>query len=207
MYIITCHIPNRVPRVNLSQALIPLHESLRIESWFTILRRLLDLTVFSTNSLSRSLTFFFISRANLTSLNHFTSTTEVTRKSTPSPTMFPTLIASVALLSGTAFAVTGQRGDAAITTHNLLGASYQAVLPESNTTGIRGQITGTSNSNGTGVEFNINFYGFPNEASNGPFGMLLLLFSNTSLTLRPSLPYPLGTCAIRRKLHWHSWSP
>lgn len=121
--------------------------------------------------------------------------------------MFSTLIASVALLSGTAFAVTGQRGDAAITTDNLGGASYQAVLPDSNTTSIRGQITGTSNSNGTGVEFNINFYGFPDEAANGPFGMLLFLFTGASLTLLPSLPYSRGTSPVRRKLHWRPCSP
>ena len=86
--------------------------------------------------------------------------------------MFSSLIASVALLSSAALATkitTGALGNATITTDNLEGASYQAVLPELNTTNIRGQITGTSNSNGTGVHFNINFYGFPDEDTNGPF--------------------------------------
>jgi hypothetical protein len=63
---------------------------------------------------------------------------------------------------------TGQLGDAAVVSNNPRGVSYQAILPEKNTTSIRGQITGTSNSDGTGVNWNINFYGFPGPAL-GPF--------------------------------------
>ncbi|MCJ1226028.1 hypothetical protein MMC12_002677 [Toensbergia leucococca] len=63
---------------------------------------------------------------------------------------------------------TGKLGNAAITESNPSGVTYQAILPNSNTTTIRGYIAGTSNSNGTGVVFNVNFYGFPSE-SLGPF--------------------------------------
>ena len=63
---------------------------------------------------------------------------------------------------------TGKLGDAQISTNNPIGVTYQAILPDSNTTGIRGYIAGTTNSNGTGINFNINFYGFPDQ-SLGPF--------------------------------------
>ena len=63
---------------------------------------------------------------------------------------------------------TGKLGDAKITTNNPPGVTYTAVLPNSNTTGIRGYIAATSNANGTGVSFNVNLYGFP-SASLGPF--------------------------------------
>ncbi|KKY28637.1 putative superoxide dismutase [Phaeomoniella chlamydospora] len=83
--------------------------------------------------------------------------------------MLYSFVTAVALFSGAALAATGELGDAAITTDNVAGASYQAVLPNKNTTTIRGQITGTSNTNGTGVEFNINFYGLPDQSQGGPF--------------------------------------
>ena len=90
----------------------------------------------------------------------------------------------VAALSGLAFVnnvqasistplvkrTTGKLGDAAITQNNPSNVVYQAILPNSNTTDIRGYIAGTSNANGTGIQFNINFYGFP-DASLGPFCM------------------------------------
>ncbi len=60
---------------------------------------------------------------------------------------------------------TGWLGPAAITENNPAGVSYRAILP--NGTSVQGYIQGTSNSNETGVEFNINFYQFP--ASEGPF--------------------------------------
>ena len=87
----------------------------------------------------------------------------------PHAAMLYSFVTAVALFSGAALAATGELGDAAITTDNVAGASYQAVLPNKNTTTIRGQITGTSNTNGTGVEFNINFYGLPDQSQGGPF--------------------------------------
>ncbi|MCJ1372307.1 hypothetical protein MMC20_003530 [Loxospora ochrophaea] len=63
---------------------------------------------------------------------------------------------------------TGKLGNAAITEDNPAGVTYSAVLPNSNTTSIRGYVAGTSNANGTGINFNINLYGFPSE-SLGPF--------------------------------------
>lgn len=72
--------------------------------------------------------------------------------------------------------VTGQLGDAAITQNNPIGVTYTATLPDSPTSGIRGFISGTSGANGTGVQFNVNFFGFP-DASLGPFS---------------TLPHPLG---------------
>jgi hypothetical protein len=75
---------------------------------------------------------------------------------------------------------TGQLGDALVTTNNPVGVSYQAILPESTKSNIRGQITGTTGANGTGVVWDVNFYGFP-DPSIGPFRML-------SFTIYPSLP-------------------
>lgn len=60
--------------------------------------------------------------------------------------------------------VTGQLGDAPVTTNNPAGVTYQAILPNVNTTGIRGSIAGTSGPGGQGVQYNVNFYGFPSQA-------------------------------------------
>ncbi|KAL9105274.1 MAG: hypothetical protein Q9227_009533 [Pyrenula ochraceoflavens] len=57
---------------------------------------------------------------------------------------------------------------AAVTTNNPVGATYEATLLDKSSTDIRGTVVGTSNSNGTGVMFNVNLYGFP-DASLGPF--------------------------------------
>ncbi|KAL8944075.1 MAG: hypothetical protein Q9216_000666 [Gyalolechia sp. 2 TL-2023] len=63
---------------------------------------------------------------------------------------------------------TGQLGDAAVVQGNPVGVTYTAVLPDSPTTDIRGSIAGTTNANGTGVNFNINLSGLP-DPSLGPF--------------------------------------
>lgn len=64
--------------------------------------------------------------------------------------------------------VTGKLGNAAITTNNPLGVSYTATLPDSPTTGVRGFVKATTNSNGTGVAIQVSLSGFP-DASLGPF--------------------------------------
>lgn len=64
--------------------------------------------------------------------------------------------------------VTGQLGDAAIVEGNPAGVSYVATLPDRATTNIRGSVVGTSNSNGTGVNFQVSLSGLP-DASLGPF--------------------------------------
>lgn len=64
--------------------------------------------------------------------------------------------------------ITGKLGNALITNNNPLGVSYTATLPDSPTTGVRGSITATSNSNGTGVAFRVSLFGFP-DPSLGPF--------------------------------------
>ena len=88
---------------------------------------------------------------------------------------------ALATLSGLALAsaqlvpipgVTGKLGDAEITTNNPAGVTYTAVLPNRNTTGVRGYVSATSNANGTGVVFNVNLFGFP-DASLGPFSKSL----------------------------------
>jgi hypothetical protein len=61
---------------------------------------------------------------------------------------------------------TGKLGNAAITENNPSQVAYIATFPTSS--GIQGQIEGVSNTNGTGVNFNINFFNFP-DASEGPF--------------------------------------
>ncbi|KAI9887876.1 MAG: hypothetical protein M1823_000264 [Watsoniomyces obsoletus] len=57
--------------------------------------------------------------------------------------------------------VTGQLGDAAIVRDNPVGVTYQATLPETNRSSIRGFISGTALANGTGVRFTLDFRGFP----------------------------------------------
>lgn len=86
-----------------------------------------------------------------------------------------TLVSSLALASaappidGTPVpGTTGKLGDAQVVTGNPAGVTYTAVLPNSPSTGIRGYISGTTAPGGTGVTFNVNFYGFPSAAL-GPF--------------------------------------
>lgn len=64
--------------------------------------------------------------------------------------------------------VTGQLGDATIVDDNLAGVTYTAFLPNSTTSDLRGFVAGTSNANGTGVNFAISVSGFP-DPSLGPF--------------------------------------
>ncbi len=68
----------------------------------------------------------------------------------------------------------GPGGNASIQS-GLPTASYQAILPATNfdnATGstITGSIKGTTNANGTGVTFSVNFASFPSVAAYGPFG-------------------------------------
>ncbi|KAI9810639.1 MAG: hypothetical protein M1826_003493 [Phylliscum demangeonii] len=64
--------------------------------------------------------------------------------------------------------VTGALGNAAIVKDNPIGVRYTATLPNSNTTTIRGSISATASGNGTGVQFTVDFSGFPDQ-SLGPF--------------------------------------
>ena len=59
---------------------------------------------------------------------------------------------------------TGKLGNASITT-NPVNVAYVATLPTG--TSVQGMIEGVSNTNGTGVQFNVNFYQFPD--GQGPF--------------------------------------
>ncbi|KAG8533390.1 uncharacterized protein KY384_002173 [Bacidia gigantensis] len=72
--------------------------------------------------------------------------------------------------------VTGQLGDAAVTTGNPSGVTYIATLPNKATTNIRGYVSASSNADGTGVFFNVNLFGFPSE-SLGPFRISILMTS------------------------------
>ena len=64
---------------------------------------------------------------------------------------------------------TGKMGNAAITENNPTMVAYMASLPSG--TGVQGTIEGVSNANGTGVEWNVNFFQFPG-ASKAPFRKL-----------------------------------
>ncbi|DAA72746.1 TPA_exp: Cell surface Cu-only superoxide dismutase [Trichophyton benhamiae CBS 112371] len=57
--------------------------------------------------------------------------------------------------------------DAPETVNNPLGIVYQAKLPETSRTGIRGTINATAHSSGRGVVFNLDLWGFDN--TEGPF--------------------------------------
>ena len=81
-----------------------------------------------------------------------------------------------AVTAGLAFAADPVPGTpAVVVTNNPKGVTYQAVLPNKNTTTVRGYVAGTSNANGTGVIFNINLYGFP-DSRFGPFSRLFPSF-------------------------------
>lgn len=57
--------------------------------------------------------------------------------------------------------------NATVITTNTAGVSYEAILPNSATTNIRGSVVAQSGANDTGVLFQVNFDGFPSEG--GPF--------------------------------------
>ena len=63
---------------------------------------------------------------------------------------------------------------ALITENNPTGVTFQAILQVGKP--VQGQITGVSNENGTGVNFNVNFFSFP-DVSLGPFSKSPLLRS------------------------------
>lgn len=98
-----------------------------------------------------------------------------------SSTLIAAFAAGLALAADPVPGTTGELGPAAIVESNPRGVTYQAILPNKNSTGVRGYIAGTSNTNGTGVEFNINFYGFENFNTLGPFSKLLCLLSKLSM--------------------------
>ncbi|KAL8871597.1 MAG: hypothetical protein Q9198_007381 [Flavoplaca austrocitrina] len=65
-------------------------------------------------------------------------------------------------------------GPAPIVEGNPIGTTYSATLPESEKSGIRGFVAGSSSADGQGVVFRIELSGFP-DASLGPFCKLLTL--------------------------------
>ncbi|MCJ1364634.1 hypothetical protein MMC16_003748 [Acarospora aff. strigata] len=83
------------------------------------------------------------------------------------------VIGTQALINGTINGpivpgTTGKLGNASVVTTNPVGVTYTAILPDTPKSSIRGYVAGTTNANGTGVNFNINIYGLP-DASLGPF--------------------------------------
>lgn len=104
-----------------------------------------------------------------------------------SSTLIAAFAVGLALATDPVPGTTGELGPAAIVESNPKGVTYQAILPNKNTTGVRGYIAGTSKTNGTGVVFNINFYGFPDFETLGPFSELPRLSHRSCQRLRPSL--------------------
>lgn len=68
--------------------------------------------------------------------------------------------------------------DAPETVNNPLGVVYQAKLPESSRTGIRGTINATAHSSGRGVVFTLDLWGF--DMTEGPFRKLHTCFDHTN---------------------------
>ena len=62
----------------------------------------------------------------------------------------------------------GKLGPAKIIQNNPVGVSYIAQLPDRKDTSVRGSVVGTSNTNGTGVNFQVSLSGLP-DPSLGPF--------------------------------------
>jgi len=69
------------------------------------------------------------------------------------------------LVTLASIAVAGAQ-DATEASNNPQGVSYQAILPDLDSTNVRGYLAGVTAQNGTGVMLNINFYGFD---LSGPF--------------------------------------
>lgn len=67
---------------------------------------------------------------------------------------------------------TGELGPAEEVEGNPPGVTYQAILPDSEKSTIRGYVTGTSSPDGKGVDFNVNLFGLP-DSSLGPFSKLI----------------------------------
>lgn len=65
---------------------------------------------------------------------------------------------------------TGKMGDAHVVSDNPVGPVYVATLPDSDTTTLRGSVTATAKEGGKGVEFEVDFTGFPEE--DGPYSEL-----------------------------------
>ncbi|OAP60902.1 hypothetical protein AYL99_05904 [Fonsecaea erecta] len=80
--------------------------------------------------------------------------------------LFSMLFPLVVLVLSVIAQETSNSTDAPITQNNPLRATFQAVLQADKP--VQGQITGVSNDNGTGVNFNVNFFNFP-DITQGPF--------------------------------------
>ena len=78
---------------------------------------------------------------------------------------------------------TSNSTNAPVTENNPIRVTFQAVLQVGKP--VQGQLTGVSNDNGTGVNFNINFFQFPDVAL-GPFSKSFLNPSSLHLPIRLS---------------------
>ncbi|OQV10545.1 hypothetical protein CLAIMM_14526 [Cladophialophora immunda] len=76
--------------------------------------------------------------------------------------LFPILVLVLPILAQE----TSNSTDAPITQNKPSRATFQAILQADKP--VQGQITGVSNDNGTGVNFNVNFFNFP-DITQGPF--------------------------------------
>ncbi|KAI9800771.1 MAG: hypothetical protein M1833_003188 [Piccolia ochrophora] len=77
------------------------------------------------------------------------------------------VLSALAGFALTSAQVTGKLGDAVAVTDNPVGISYQAKLPELETTEVRGYVTATGGADGNGIEVSVSFTGIP--ATGGPF--------------------------------------
>lgn len=96
--------------------------------------------------------------------------------------------------------------DAPITENNPDRATFQAVLQQDKP--VQGQITGVSNDNGTGVNFNVNFFNFPDDDDAGPFSKSprpLHLFSLKDYL--PNLDSLQNTTSIPSRFHLTATAP
>lgn len=82
----------------------------------------------------------------------------------------PAFLVSLLLLVLAVIAQEGGDTSAPVTENNPARVTFQAVLQVSKP--VQGQVSGVSSDNGTGVNFNINFYAFP-DVSLGPFSMFI----------------------------------
>lgn len=115
-----------------------------------------------------------------------------------SSTLIAAFAAGLALAADPVPGTTGELGPAAIVESNPKGVTYQAILLNKTTTGVRGYIAGSSNTNGTGVVFNINFYGFANFDTLGPFSKLPCLSSS-----KPSMLATISNALLAPVYHIH----
>jgi hypothetical protein len=96
------------------------------------------------------------------------------------------MLANTILALG-ALSLASASAPAPIIVGNPAGVSYQAILPDSKTTPIRGSVTGTSSTNGTGITFKVELSPLPAEGA--PYRESSFSANSRAYLMSPSLSH------------------